>query len=78
MESTMMGCSRSPDDLFLLGAGFNIDATHEAGPVYGNSIYAGHYRIDCGYPLVADVLKLCFRLDRLPEVSPSRIYSPRL
>jgi len=67
----MMGAAgrrRSPTlNLFLLGAGFNIDATHEAGPVYGNSIYAGHYRIDCGYPLVADVLKLCFRLDRLPE-----------
>jgi hypothetical protein len=54
-------------NLFLLGAGFNIDSTHEAGPVYGNSIYDGHYQIDCGYPLVADVLKLCFGLDRPPE-----------
>ncbi|MGA2481538.1 MAG: hypothetical protein ABSF92_00290 [Candidatus Acidiferrales bacterium] len=52
--------------LFLLGAGFNIDATREAGPVYGNSINVGLYRIDCGYPLVADVLKLCFRLDQPP------------
>lgn len=53
-------------NLFLLGAGFDIDAAHEAGPVYGNSIYAGHYQIDCGYPLLADVLKLCFGFDRLP------------
>jgi hypothetical protein len=52
--------------LFLLGAGFNIDATREAGPVYGNSIHVGHYQIDCGYPLVADVLKLCFGLEKLP------------
>jgi hypothetical protein len=52
--------------LFLIGAGFNIDATREAGPVYGNSIYIGHHQIDCGYPLVADVLKLCFGLDELP------------
>ena len=53
-------------NLFLLGAGFDIDATREAGPVYGNSIYIGHHQIDCGYPLVADVLKLCFDLDELP------------
>jgi hypothetical protein len=52
--------------LFLLGAGFNIDASREAGPIYGNSIYVGRHQIDCGYPLVADVLKLCFDLDKLP------------
>jgi hypothetical protein len=46
-------------NLFLLGAGFNIDATREAGPFYGNSICAGLYEIQRGYP-VADVLKLCF------------------
>jgi hypothetical protein len=39
-------------NLFLLGAGFNIDATREAGPVYGNSIYIGQHQINCGYPLV--------------------------
>jgi len=39
---------------------------HEAGPVYGNSIYDGQYQIDCGYPLVADALRLCFGLDELP------------
>jgi hypothetical protein len=53
--------------LFLLGAGFNIDATREAGPFYGNSIYIGVHQIDCSYPLVADVLKLCFGLDKTPE-----------
>jgi hypothetical protein len=52
--------------LFLLGAGFNIDATREAGPIQGNSIYIGPYRIDCRYPLVADVLRLCFGLDKTP------------
>ena len=50
--------------LFLLGAGFNIDANHEAGPVI-NPYYGT--RIDCRYPLVAAVLKLCFGLDKTPE-----------
>jgi hypothetical protein len=54
-------------NLFLLGAGFNIDATREAGPFYGNSICAGLYEIQCGYPVVADVLKLCFGLTQLPS-----------
>jgi len=53
--------------LFLMGAGFNVDAAHEAGPVYGNSIHVGRYQMDCGYPLVADVARLCFDLDRVPE-----------
>lgn len=53
--------------LFLLGAGFNIDATREAGPFYGNSIYVGRHQIDCSYPLVANVLKLCFGLDKTTE-----------
>lgn len=50
--------------LFLLGAGFNIDANQEAGPVI-NPYYGT--KIDCGYPLVATVLKLCFGLDKTPE-----------
>ena len=53
--------------LFLLGAGLNIDATREAGLFYGSSIYVGAHQIDCGYPLVADVLKLCFGLDKTPD-----------
>src|SRR5882762_196283 len=48
--------------LFLLGAGFDIDANREAGPVVKS-----HYGIDCAYPLVSDVLKLCFGLDKTPE-----------
>ena len=40
----------------MLGAGFDIDATREASPIHGN----------CSYPLIADVLKLCFGLDELP------------
>ena len=53
--------------LFLLGARFDIDATQEAGPFYGDSIYIGTHQIDCGYPLVADVLKICFGLDKIPD-----------
>lgn len=53
--------------LFLFGAGFNIDATREAGPFYGDSIYVGRHQIDCSYPLVADALNLCFGLDKPPE-----------
>jgi hypothetical protein len=52
--------------LLLLGAGFNIDATREAGPFYGDSIYIGLHQIPCGYPLVANVLKICFGLDKPP------------
>jgi hypothetical protein len=43
--------------LFLLGAGFDIDANREAG-----SSHNGY-----SYPLVADILKDCFRLDKTPE-----------
>lgn len=50
--------------LFLLGAGFDIDANREAHSLI-NSYYGS--QIDCGYPLVADVLKLCFGLDKTPE-----------
>jgi hypothetical protein len=50
-------------NLFLIGAGFNIDATLEASPVIGAY---HHDKIDCGYPLVADVLRLCFGLEELP------------
>jgi hypothetical protein len=53
--------------LFLFGAGFDIDATREAGPFYGNSIYIGRHQIACSYPLVSDVLKLCFERDQTPE-----------
>jgi hypothetical protein len=53
--------------LFLLGAGFDIDANREAGPFYGDSIYIGRHQIDCSYPLVSDVLKLCFGRDKTPE-----------
>src|SRR5579871_1366751 len=51
---------------FILGAGFNVDATAEAGPIVGESVYGEHYRIDCGYPLVAETMRLCFGLDELP------------
>jgi hypothetical protein len=52
--------------LFLLGAGFDIDATREAGVIYGHSMYRGTFRMECGYPLMLDVLRLCFGLNELP------------
>jgi hypothetical protein len=50
--------------IFILGAGFNADATVEAG-LFADSL-SGRYRIDCSYPLVGDTMRLCFGLDRLP------------
>jgi hypothetical protein len=59
--------------LFLLGAGFNIDANHEAGPVH-NPYYGN--KIDCEYPLVAEMLQLCFGLDKLPaDMSIEQLFS---
>jgi hypothetical protein len=52
---------------FVLGAGFNADATGEAGPLFAESLYDGRYQIDCGYPLVGDTIRLCFGLDRIPD-----------
>jgi len=52
--------------LFLIGAGFNVDAARESCPVYGNSMYVGRYQMDCGYPLVSDVARLCFGLAQVP------------
>src|SRR5712664_1490307 len=51
---------------FILGAGFNVDAADEAGPIFGESLYEGRYQIDCGYPLVAETVRLCFDLTRIP------------
>jgi len=36
------------------------------GPLFAKSLYEGHYRIDCGYPLVGDTLRLCFDRDGTP------------
>jgi hypothetical protein len=58
--------------LFLLGAGFNIDANREAGPVH-NSYYGN--KIDCGYPLVAEMLQLCFGLDKQPAESIEQLFA---
>ena len=53
--------------LFLVGAGFNADASHEAGTISGNSICIGTHKIDCGYPLVSDAARLCFGLAEVPK-----------
>lgn len=46
--------------LFLLGAGFSVGAKEEAGAITGESIYIGKYTIDCGYPLVNELIDVCF------------------
>jgi hypothetical protein len=51
---------------FILGAGFNVDANTEAGPIFGESLYIGRYQIDCSYPLAGETLNLCFGLEALP------------
>lgn len=48
------------EPLFLLGAGFNRDASQEAGPIECESIYIGKYKITPNYPLVSDMWKICF------------------
>ena len=48
---------------FILGAGFNVDATAEARRLCDGQ----RYQIDCSYPLVGDTLRLCFGLDRIPD-----------
>ena len=54
------------EPLFLLGAGFNADAKSEVGPVFGESIYIGWHEVECGYPLLADLWRICFGLDNPP------------
>jgi hypothetical protein len=46
--------------LFLIGAGFGRDARAVVGSIRGHSIYLGEYEIDCGYPLLSDLPKICF------------------
>ena len=46
--------------VFILGAGFNIEARGLAGHIRGQSIYIGEYEIQCGYPLVTDLPSICF------------------
>jgi len=51
---------------FILGAGFNVDATAETGPFFEESCYIGRFQVDCAYPLVSDTLRQCFNLTALP------------
>jgi hypothetical protein len=53
--------------VFLLGAGFNRNAKRHAGTIIGHSIYCGGYEIECGYPLVADLARICFGRESLSE-----------
>lgn len=51
--------------VFLIGAGFNADATAEAGPIYGHSIDIGRHQIQYRYPLLADLPRICFERESL-------------
>jgi hypothetical protein len=51
---------------FILGAGFNVDATAEAASLFAESCYIGRFQVDCAYPLVSDTLRECFNLTALP------------
>jgi len=53
--------------LFLVGAGFNADASSEAGPIYDASLYGEQYRIEAGYPLGPETVTSCFTLSSLPD-----------
>jgi len=54
--------SSSPDPvLFILGSGFNVDAASEAG--YSRALPSGR---PAQYPLVNELLKICFNIDVLP------------
>jgi hypothetical protein len=52
--------------VFLLGAGFNVDANDETGPVFGEPLQGGRYQIECRYPLVGEMARLCFDLTEIP------------
>lgn len=58
-----------PPQTFLLGAGFNVDARRELGPIVGKSIYVGEYEIETGYPLVFDLWRICFDRNAHPGES---------
>jgi hypothetical protein len=49
--------------VFILGAGFSIDAVSESGFSAGTLPASG---LPARYPLVSDLLKICFKTDTLP------------
>jgi hypothetical protein len=61
----MPAIARGPQQVFLLGAGFNLDAKDERGAISVDTLY-GPRQIDVGYPLVADTARLCFDLTAFP------------
>lgn len=55
--------NRVGDPVFILGAGFNVDAASEAG--FQRSLpFSGQ---PACYPLVSDLLAVCFGIERLPD-----------
>ena len=63
---------KRPPPLFLVGAGFGADARALASSIRGKSIYIGEYEIDCGYPMLDDLPRICFP-DSSPAVSPDQV-----
>src|SRR3954470_24146474 len=58
--------------LFVLGAGFGVDAGTIVGPIEARSIYIGKYRFSCAYPLVRDLPDTCFP-DATPKITVAEV-----
>ena len=59
---------KRPPPLFLVGAGFGADARAPADSIRD----IGEHEIDCGYPLLGDLPRICFP-DSSPAVSPDQV-----
>lgn len=58
--------------MFLLGAGFGVDAGPTVGAIEAESFYVGKYRFQCAYPLVKDLPRICFP-DSDPAVTVANV-----
>ena len=58
--------------VFIVGAGFGVEARNVAGSIRGQSIYIGEYEIECAYPLVRDLPAICFP-EATPPVPPDEV-----
>ncbi|MEP7008934.1 MAG: hypothetical protein ABJC13_01280 [Acidobacteriota bacterium] len=55
---------------FIIGAGFGVDAGSEIGPIHVEHSMGGPYDYSCRYPLVSDLIRLCYP-NRTEEVCSS-------
>lgn len=60
--------------LFLLGAGFGADARFHAGSIRGNSLGGDEHEIECTYPLLSDLPRICYS-NTNPPVPPEKVES---